>query len=45
MEDKITAVFMAEPVADILAVTTTATLFTVQFKALIKKIETKNDKN
>ena len=45
MEDKITAVFLAEPVADIIAVTTTTILFAVQFKTLIKRIETKNDKN
>lgn len=37
-EDKTTAVYMAEPVADILAVTFTAILFTVQFKKAIKSI-------
>lgn len=38
MADKTTAVFMAEPVADILAVTTTAILFIVQFKKSMKEI-------
>ena len=39
MTDKTTAVFLAEPVADILAVTTTAILFTVQFKRAMKQLE------
>lgn len=34
--DRTTAVYMAEPVADILAVTFTAILFTVQFKKAVK---------
>lgn len=32
MADKTTAIFLAEPIADILAVTTTAVLFSVQFR-------------
>ena len=36
---KTDAVFMAEPVADILAVTTTAILFLIQFKKTLSKIE------
>lgn len=38
IDDKTTAVFMSEPVADILAVTTTAILFIVQFKKSMKEI-------
>ena len=33
------AVYMAEPIADLLAVTFTAVLFAVQFKKTLKKIE------
>lgn len=36
--DKATAVFMAEPVADLLAVTTTVTLFSIQFKKSMREI-------
>ncbi len=36
--DKTTAVFVAEPVADFLAVIFTASLFTVQFKRVLKKL-------
>ena len=38
MSDKTTAVFMAEPVADLLAVTTTAILFFIQFRKSMKEI-------
>ena len=38
MEDKTTAVFMAEPIADFLAVSTTAILFSIQFKKAMKEI-------
>ena len=38
MENKTMAVYTAEPVADVLAVAFTATLFTVQFKKALKKI-------
>lgn len=38
MENKTTAVFTAEPVADMLAVTTTAILFIIQFKKSMKEI-------
>ena len=38
MEDKTMAVYMAEPVADVLAVTFTALLFRVQFKKALKQI-------
>ena len=33
------AVYLAEPIADFLAVTFTAVLFTVQFKKILRKIE------
>lgn len=36
--DKTTAVFMAEPIADILAVTTTAILFRMQFRRTMKEL-------
>lgn len=39
MEDKTMAVYAAEPVADILAVTFTVILFTSQFKKALKKLE------
>ena len=38
MENKTMAVYTAEPVADVLAVAFTATLFAVQFKKALKKI-------
>lgn len=38
MSDKTTAVFMAEPVADLLAVTTTSILFFIQFRKAMKEI-------
>lgn len=38
MADKTTAVFMSEPVADILAIATTAILFIVQFNKSMKEI-------
>jgi Na+-driven multidrug efflux pump len=34
------AVYMAEPIADLFAVTFTAVLFTVQFKKILKKFQT-----
>lgn len=37
--DQTIAVYMAEPIADALAVTFTAILFTIQFKKTLKKIE------
>ena len=38
ISDKTTAVFMAEPVADLLAVSTTAILFFIQFRKAMKGI-------
>jgi len=37
--DKCMAVFLAEPISDVLAAITTSTLFTVQFKKLLKTME------
>ncbi len=42
MEDKTRAVYMAEPVADILAVIFTMILFAVQFKKAMRKLEDKD---
>lgn len=39
VSDATTGVYMAEPIADVLAVTFTAILFTFQFKKALKKIE------
>ncbi|MBU5626820.1 MATE family efflux transporter [Oscillibacter sp. MSJ-2] len=39
MADKTTAVFLAEPVADFLAVSTTVTLFTIQFKKAMHRLD------
>lgn len=39
-EDKVRAVYLAEPVADFLAVSFTAVLFAVQFRRALKSIET-----
>ena len=39
ISDKTTAVYTAEPVADIIAVTFTAILFTIQFNKSLKKLE------
>lgn len=35
IEDKVTAVFLAEPIADIIAVTVTSVIFAMQFKKLL----------
>lgn len=43
-ENKVFAVFLAEPIADILAVLTTVILFTKEFKKLIKKMEITEEK-
>ena len=37
--DKCMAVFLAEPISDVLAAATTTTLFVIQFKKLLKKME------
>lgn len=38
IEDKVFAVFLAEPIADTVAVATTVTLFTIEFKKLMKSM-------
>ena len=42
--DKTMGVYTAEPVADVIAVTFTAILFTVQFKKALKSLTTENPK-
>lgn len=42
-ENKVLAVFLAEPIADILAVITTVTLFAIEFKKLIQQPNAKAD--
>ena len=39
LENKVDAVFLAEPVADIIAVTITSIMFTIQFKNVLRKLE------
>ena len=39
LPDKVTAVYLAEPVADVIAVTCTALLFSRQFKKALKKLD------
>ncbi len=41
LSDKTTAVYLAEPVSDIIAVTFTAILFTCQFKKALKRLDQK----
>jgi len=43
ISDKTMGVYAAEPVADIIAVTFTAVLFTIQFKKVLKSQETEKD--
>ena len=38
LSDKVMAVFLAEPIADFIAVATTVTMFTFSFKATLKKM-------
>lgn len=44
-QDKTSAVYLAEPVADFIAVTFTAVLFTFQFKKVLKSISPQNTKD
>ena len=39
-EDKLFAVFFAEPVADLLAAATTTTLFLIRFRQILRRIST-----
>ena len=43
ISDKTMGVYAAEPVADIIAVTFTAVLFTIQFKKVLKSLEMEKD--
>lgn len=43
MEDKVAAVFLAEPISDFIAVATTCTLFYLQFGRILKEIEVETD--
>lgn len=43
-ENKVFAVFLAEPIADILAVFTTVTLFVTSFRKLLKEMDKKSEK-
>ena len=40
--DQTRAVFLAEPVADVIAVTGTVILFTLQFRKALRKLESEN---
>ncbi len=42
IKDNVQAVFLAEPIADFIAVLTTVTLFFIQFKKLIKTMNSRN---
>lgn len=39
MQDKVQAVFLAEPIADFIAVSTTVTLFTVNFRKMLREMQ------
>lgn len=39
LQDKVNAVFLAEPIADIIAVTVTSILFTIQFKNVLRELD------
>ncbi|MGX8852962.1 MATE family efflux transporter [Amedibacillus sp. YH-ame10] len=43
IDDKVMAVFMAEPIADTLAILTTVILFTVEFKKLLQKMRKREE--
>lgn len=45
LDNKVNAVFLAEPVADIIAVTITGILFTIQFRGVLKELDTKKIKS
>ena len=42
IQDKVMAVFLAEPIADTLAILTTVILFTIDFKKLMHKMREKD---
>ena len=39
LQNKVNAVFLAEPVADIIAVTITGIMFAIQFKTVLRELE------
>jgi len=39
LQNKVNAVFLAEPIADIIAVTVTSILFTIQFKSVLRELD------
>ena len=39
LENKVAAVFLAEPVADVIAVTITSIMFTTQFKSILRELD------
>lgn len=43
-EDKVFAVFLAEPIADILAVLTTVTMFLISFRKLLKEMQERKER-
>lgn len=43
-DDKVFAVFLAEPIADILAVLTTVTLFFISFRKLLKEMQVRKER-
>lgn len=45
LENKVNAVFLAEPIADMIAVTITGIMFATQFRRVLKKLETKRESN
>jgi putative MATE family efflux protein len=44
-QDKVFAVFLSEPAADFIAVTTTAIMFFVQFKKVLRELNSKSESN
>jgi len=45
LENKVNAVFLAEPIADMIAVTITSIMFATQFKRVLKKLENERESN
>ena len=45
LENKVNAVFLAEPIADMIAVTITGIMFATQFRRVLKKLETERESN
>lgn len=45
LENKVNAVFLAEPIADMIAVTITGIMFAAQFKRVLKKLEIERESN